>query len=300
MDHVTRATTCFRSTFNTHQCLESIFPLLIATGEYLSAHHWQASPRVLLKWCYTGPSTCNCVAAVQSQPLKGQAVICLKWQQPNFYLLAGGEKRNPPSSAPYLFWQQWRVELLPFPCICMLCCESVETASCLGQSGSATSWPFPASCHHDTKLQRNGPCAQGLSANPVKCPTAIYMAYLNKHGLYGSCRFSTISVGLLQLFLEHLLRCINTSARKTFIFITCRSHLLCAKGDRGSVSFFFFFFFFLSAGNNQVIVIVIFWTIVLPVTHAAIYLFGINASDPRLHLILHLQLVVGCPAGLTG
>lgn len=94
MDHVTRATTCFRSTFNTHQCLESIFPLLIATGEYLSAHHWQASPRVLLKWCYTGPSTCNCVAAVQSQPLKGQAVICLKWQQPNFYLPAGGKKKK--------------------------------------------------------------------------------------------------------------------------------------------------------------------------------------------------------------
>lgn len=103
------------------------------------------------------------------------------------------------------------------------------------------------------------------------------MAYLNKHGLYGSCRFSTISVGLLQLFLEHLLRCINTSARKTFIFITCRSHLLCAKGDCGSV--FLFFLLFLSAGNNQVIVIVIFWTIVLPVTHAAIYLFGIIASD---------------------
>lgn len=61
-----------------------------------------------------------------------------------------------------------------------------------------------------------------------------------------------------------------------------------------------FFLLFLSAGNNQVIVSVIFWTIVLPVTHAAIYLFGIIASDPRLHLILHLQLVIGCPAGLTG
>lgn len=86
MDHVTRASSCFPSVFNTHQRLDSIFPLLIATGKHLSAHHWQASLRVLLKWCYTGPSTCNCVAAAQSWPLKGQAVIYLKWQQPHFYL----------------------------------------------------------------------------------------------------------------------------------------------------------------------------------------------------------------------
>lgn len=84
----------FLSVFNTHQCLDSIFPLLIATGEYLSAHHWQASLRVLLKWCYTGPSTCNCVAAVQSWPLKGQAVIYLKWQQPHFYLPAEQKKKK--------------------------------------------------------------------------------------------------------------------------------------------------------------------------------------------------------------
>lgn len=89
-----QATSCFSSAFNTHQCVESIFPLLIATGKYLSAHHWQASLRVLLKWCYTGPSTCNCVAAVQSWPLKGQAVIYLKWQQPHFYLPAKQKKTS--------------------------------------------------------------------------------------------------------------------------------------------------------------------------------------------------------------
>lgn len=216
MDHVTRATSCFPSAFNPHQCLESISPLLIATGEYLSAHHWQASLRVLLKWCYTGPSTCNCVAAVQSWPLKDQAVIYLKWQQPHFYLPAE-QKNYPASNALYLFWQQRWAELMPFPCICMLHCESVETASCLGHSGSVTSWPLPASCHHDTKLQRNGLCAQGLFTNPVKCSTAIYMAYLNKHGLYRPCSFSTISEGLLQLFPEHLLWRINTNAHKTFI-----------------------------------------------------------------------------------
>lgn len=110
MDHVTRATSSFPSVFNTHQCLDSIFPLLIATGEYLSARHWQARLRVLLKWCYTGPSTCNCVAAAQSWPLKGQAVIYLKWQQPHFYLPAEQKKKNPPSTALYLFWQQWRAE----------------------------------------------------------------------------------------------------------------------------------------------------------------------------------------------
>lgn len=102
------------------------------------------------------------------------------------------------------------------------------------------------------------------------------MAYLNKHGLYRPCRFSTVSTGLLQPFLEHLLHCINTNAHKSFIFITSRSHLLCVKGDRRSISFS-------SAGSNQVIVGVIFWTIVLPVTHAAMYLLDIIASDPRLH-----------------
>lgn len=216
MVHVTRATSCFPSVFNTHQCLNSIFPLLIATGEYLSAHHWQARLRVLLKWCYTGPSTCNCVAAAQSWPLKGQAVIYLKWQQPHFYLPAG--KKSPLGAAVCLFWQQWWAELMPFPCICMLCCESAEAASCLGHSGSATSWPLPASCHHDTKLQRNGLCAQGLFTNPVKCLTAIDMAYLNKHGLYRLCSFSTISVGFLSFLLEHLQQSINTNAQKTFIW----------------------------------------------------------------------------------
>lgn len=233
MDHVTRATSGFPCVFNTHQCLDSIFPLLIATGEYLSAHHWQASLRVLLKWCYTGPSTCNCVAAAQSWPLKGQAVIYLKWQQPHFYLPAE-QKKNPPSTALYLFWQQWRAELMPFPRICMLCGESVEAASCLGHSGSATSWPLPASCHHDTKLQRNGLCAQGLFTNPVKCSTAIDMAYLNKHGLYRLCSFSTISEGVLELLLEHLLHCINTNAYKTciqpFHALLVVGHIYCVSG----------------------------------------------------------------------
>ena len=209
MDHVTRATSCFPAVFNTHQCLDSIFPLLIATGKYLSAHHWQASLRVLLKWCYTGPSTCNCVAAAQSWPLKGQAVIYLKWQQPHFYLPAEQKKKISHSNG--------ELSSMPFPCICMLCCESAGAASCLGRSGSVTSWPLPASCHHDTKLQRNGPCAQGLFTNPVKCSTAIDMAYLNKHGLYRLCSFLTVSEGLLELFLEHLLHCINTNAHKTFI-----------------------------------------------------------------------------------
>lgn len=166
MVHVTRATSCFPSVFNTHQCLNSIFPLLIATGEYLSAHHWQARLRVLLKWCYTGPSTCNCVAAAQSWPLKGQAVIYLKWQQPHFYLPA--EKKVLSvlqcvyfDSGGELSWCLFHV---------FACCAVREAASCLGHSGSATSWPLPASCHHDTKLQRNGlDGAQGLFTNPVKC-----------------------------------------------------------------------------------------------------------------------------------
>lgn len=97
MDHVTTATSCFLPVFITHQCLCSgFFALLIATGKYLSAQHWQASRRVLLKWCYTGPSTCNCVAAAQSWPLKGQAVIYLKWQQPHFYLPVEQKKNSSP------------------------------------------------------------------------------------------------------------------------------------------------------------------------------------------------------------
>lgn len=160
-------------------------PALIATGEYLSAHNWQASLRVLLKWCYTGPSTCNCVAAAQSWPLKGRAVIYLKWQQPHFLSAGGTTTKNPPSTALYLFWQ-WRWAG-PFPCICMPCCETAETASCVVHSRSGTSWPLSASCHHDTKLQRNGLCSQGPFTNPVKCSTAIDMAYLNKQGLYRLC-----------------------------------------------------------------------------------------------------------------
>lgn len=85
----------FLSAFNTHQCLSSIFLLLIVTGKYLSTCSWQGSLRVLLKWYYTGPSTCNCVAAVQSWPLKGQAVIYLKWQQLHFYLPAEKKKILP-------------------------------------------------------------------------------------------------------------------------------------------------------------------------------------------------------------
>lgn len=105
MDHVTRAASGFRSSvFNTHRSLDSIFfpQLLIATGEYLSAHNWQASLRVLLKWCYTGPSTCNCVAAAQSWPLKGRAVIYLKWQQPCFYLPAEQKKGSQHCSISVL------------------------------------------------------------------------------------------------------------------------------------------------------------------------------------------------------
>lgn len=216
----------FLSVFNTHQCLDSIFPLLIATGEYLSAHNWQASLRVLLKWCYTGPSTCNCVAAAQSWPLKGQAVIYLKWQQPHFYLPAEQKKqKNAPSTALYLFWQ-WRwAELMPFPCICMLCCESVETGSCVVHSRSATPWPLSASCHHDTKLQRNGLCSQGLFINPVKCSTAIDMAYLNKHGLYRLCSFSTVSEGILELLLEHCCIILILMLIKPFIVLLVVGHI---------------------------------------------------------------------------
>lgn len=191
---------------------------------------------MLLKWCYTGPSTCNCVAAAQSWPLKGQTIIYLKWQQLHFYLPAEKKKKNLPA-LHCIFWQQWWAELMPFPCICMLCCESVEAASCLGDIGSATSWPLSASCHHDIKLQRNGLCAQGLLTNPVKCSTAIDMAYLNKHGLYKLCSFSAIFEGLLELLLEHLLHCINTNAHKTFIYpfiaLLVVGHIYCAWAETG-------------------------------------------------------------------
>lgn len=192
MDHVTTATSCFLPVFITHQCLCSgFFALLIATGKYLSAQHWQASRRVLLKWCYTGPSTCNCVAAAQSWPLKGQAVIYLKWQQPHFYLPVEQKKKTPPHTALYLFWQRWWADLMLFPCIYMLCRATWRAAGRLGHGGAATFWPFLASCHQDTKLWRNGLVTQTLFTNPVKCWAAIGMAYLDKHGLYSLCGFSS-------------------------------------------------------------------------------------------------------------
>lgn len=177
---------------------------------------------MLLKWCYTGPSTCNCVAAAQSWPLKGQAVIYLKWQQPIYICRQSKKEKNERKNCRQhctvsILTGAVETELKPFACVCMLCGESIETAGCLGHSRSATYWPLSASCHHDTKLQRNGLCAQGLFANPVKCSTAIDMAYLYKHGLYRLCSFSTISKGDLELLLEHLLHCINTNAHKTFI-----------------------------------------------------------------------------------
>lgn len=139
----------FLSIFNAHQCLGSIPPLPMATGEYLSAHNWQASLRVLLKWCYTGPSTCNCVAAAQIWPLKGQAVIYLKWQQAHFYLPAEQNKRCHRTC----FDGVGELRRCP-PCRFTWCFVSVEAAGCVIHGRSDTSWPLSASCHHVGKLQR--------------------------------------------------------------------------------------------------------------------------------------------------
>lgn len=202
----------FLSVFNTHQCISSIFLLLIATGKYLSTRSWQGSLRVLLKWYYTGPSTCNCVAAVQSWPLKGQAVIYLKWQQLHFYLPA--EQRKKSSQHCTVSILTVVVELMPVPCIYMWFCESVATACCVLHSRWATSWTLSASCHHGSKLQRNGLCSQGLFTNPVKCSTAIDMAYLNKHGLYRVCRSFSRFWGCSLALAWALLHYINTNAHK--------------------------------------------------------------------------------------
>lgn len=78
------------------------------------------------------------------------------------------------------------------------------------------------------------------------------MAYLYKHGLNRLCRFSTISKGLLELFLEHLPHCINTNAIKPlsnlFIALLVVGHIYCVRLGC-----------FVQAVNNSVIS----WTVVL-------------------------------------
>lgn len=196
-------------------------PALIATGEYLSAHNWQASLRVLLKWCYTGPSTCNCVAAAQSWPLKGRAVIYLKWQQPHF-LSAGGTTTKKIHPALLCIYFDSGGELGLFHVFACLVVRLPVVYCTVDQAPPDLSQPAVTT----TLSYRGMDCALKALSQILSNVRLLLTWLISTNKDYtGSVAFNH--------FWGHswapawaLLHYINANAHKTFhCFIGCRSHL---------------------------------------------------------------------------